>query len=215
MSFHGGLIAAPRHGRCWRGGAAFRWASLADVACAGVCHRARARPIANFINANSGGRAATCRGRWCFQCRPAAAPSEPALRGALEGLVLFVLLYLAIRRGALARPWLVSGLFGIGYGLARIVVRVLPRAGSAARLPAGRGDDGNAAVVPLVGWGVLLVLRARTVGPTPQGAGDPRTDAGGDAARPRDRATSSRRRGRSPWPATWRCASGIPRTATT
>jgi phosphatidylglycerol:prolipoprotein diacylglycerol transferase len=39
----------------------------------------------------------------------------------LEGFVLFVILVIAIRFGALKRPGLVSGLFGIFYGLARIV----------------------------------------------------------------------------------------------
>ena len=38
----------------------------------------------------------------------------------LEGLVVFVILCLAIRAGALKRPGLVIGLFGLGYGVARI-----------------------------------------------------------------------------------------------
>ncbi|RFB78382.1 prolipoprotein diacylglyceryl transferase [Methylovirgula sp. 4M-Z18] len=41
---------------------------------------------------------------------------------ALEGIVLLVVLVIAIRKGALQRPGTVAGIFGIGYGLARIFV---------------------------------------------------------------------------------------------
>src|SRR3546814_17281155 len=39
----------------------------------------------------------------------------------LEGVLLFVVLYLIVRRGALERTGLVSGAFLNGYGIARIV----------------------------------------------------------------------------------------------
>src|SRR3546814_8009286 len=39
----------------------------------------------------------------------------------LEGVLLFVVLYIMVRRGALERTGLVSGAFMIGYGIARIV----------------------------------------------------------------------------------------------
>ncbi len=38
----------------------------------------------------------------------------------LEGLAVLVILCFAIRAGALKRPGLVTGLFGLGYGVARI-----------------------------------------------------------------------------------------------
>jgi phosphatidylglycerol:prolipoprotein diacylglycerol transferase len=40
---------------------------------------------------------------------------------ALEGLVLFCLLAFLIRRGALKRPGLVTGVFAAGYAVARII----------------------------------------------------------------------------------------------
>ena len=39
----------------------------------------------------------------------------------LEGIVLLVVLAIAVRMGALRRPGTVAGIFGIGYGLARII----------------------------------------------------------------------------------------------
>ena len=55
---------------------------------------------------------------------PAPAPATPrsSTRPASRASLLFVLLALAIRAGALARPGRVFGLFLVGYALARIVV---------------------------------------------------------------------------------------------
>jgi phosphatidylglycerol:prolipoprotein diacylglycerol transferase len=50
------------------------------------------------------------------------APRHPSqlYEAGLEGVALFALLWLAARSGALKRPGLITGLFGVGYGLARI-----------------------------------------------------------------------------------------------
>ena len=71
-----------------------------------------------------------------------------------EGLVLFVVWPVAVRRFGFRRPGLLGGIFVLGYALARIILRVLPRAGRAARLPVrqldrparGRHHHGDAAV---------------------------------------------------------------------
>ena len=64
----------------------------------------------------------TCPGLWCFRaagrCRAIRASST---RRRLEGLVLFVVLWLFMRAGALKRPGLVIGAFAVGYSIARIV----------------------------------------------------------------------------------------------
>ncbi len=71
--------------------------------------------------ANCGAGRPTCRGPSCSRpagrCRGIRASST---RAALEGLLLFVVLTLMIRRGALQRPGLIIGTFAIVYGLARI-----------------------------------------------------------------------------------------------
>ena len=50
-----------------------------------------------------------------------ALPRHPSqlYEAALEGLVLFAVLALLIRAGALRRPGLVTGAFAVGYGVAR------------------------------------------------------------------------------------------------
>ena len=89
--------------------------------------------LANFINAELWGRPSTapwavvfpgeaaqaCPPDWPLPC--ARHPSQLYEAG-LEGAVLFLLLALAIRAGALARPGRVFGLFLIGYALARIAL---------------------------------------------------------------------------------------------
>jgi phosphatidylglycerol:prolipoprotein diacylglycerol transferase len=49
-------------------------------------------------------------------------PRHPSqlYEGALEGMLLFAVLTVMIRQGALKRPGLIIGVFAIGYGLARI-----------------------------------------------------------------------------------------------
>ncbi|WP_424933835.1 prolipoprotein diacylglyceryl transferase [Amaricoccus macauensis] len=89
--------------------------------------------IANFINAELWGRptelpwgvifpgveAQTCPPIWEAVC--ARHPSQLYEAG-LEGVVLFAVLFIACRRGALKRPGRIIALFLIGYGLARTFV---------------------------------------------------------------------------------------------
>jgi phosphatidylglycerol:prolipoprotein diacylglycerol transferase len=50
-------------------------------------------------------------------------PRHPSqlYEAALEGVVLFVVLNLLVRSGALKRPGMVAGTFALGYGIARII----------------------------------------------------------------------------------------------
>jgi len=78
--------------------------------------------IANFINGELWGRPSDLPWAMVF---PGAGP-EPRhpsqlYQAALEGFLLFALVMVAIRMGALRRPGLALGIFGAGYGLARIV----------------------------------------------------------------------------------------------
>jgi phosphatidylglycerol:prolipoprotein diacylglycerol transferase len=91
--------------------------------------------LANFVNAELWGRPtdvpwamrfptvnpATGQRDWDLLTEPRH-PSQ-LYEAALEGLVLFALLwFLALRRGWLKRPGAISGMFLLGYGLARLFV---------------------------------------------------------------------------------------------
>jgi phosphatidylglycerol:prolipoprotein diacylglycerol transferase len=77
--------------------------------------------IANFIQPELWGRPTNVPWAMVF---PGAGslPRHPSqiYEAVLEGLVVFVILSFAIRAGALKRPGLVIGLFGLSYGVARI-----------------------------------------------------------------------------------------------
>ncbi|MCF3931869.1 prolipoprotein diacylglyceryl transferase [Acuticoccus sp. M5D2P5] len=78
--------------------------------------------IANFINGELWGRPSDAPWAMVF---PGAGP-EPRhpsqlYQALLEGLVLYIVIAIAIRMGALRRPGLALGLFGGGYGIVRII----------------------------------------------------------------------------------------------
>ena len=120
MSFHGGfagcvcaIILFARH----RG---ISILSLGDLTCAaapiGIC----LGRLANFINGELWGRPADVP--WAFVFPGGGPlPRHPSqlYEAALEGLLLFCVLAIAVRSGALKRPGLIVGLFAAGYALAR------------------------------------------------------------------------------------------------
>ncbi|ODN71493.1 Prolipoprotein diacylglyceryl transferase [Methylobrevis pamukkalensis] len=126
MSFHGGLagtalamlIFARRRGLSVR--------TLFDLSAAAVPLGLGLGRIANFINGELWGRVTDVPWAVVFPREAAGwVPRHPSqlYEAALEGVVLMaVLTVLVWKRQALARPGLVTGVFGIGYGLSRIVV---------------------------------------------------------------------------------------------
>ena len=121
MSFHGGFLG------CVAAVLLFGWRnkvpvlSLGDVTCAVGPIGLLLGRLANFINSELWGRATDVP--WAFVFPTGGPlPRHPSqlYEGALEGLLLFVVLTLMIRRGALQRPGLIIGTFAIVYGLARI-----------------------------------------------------------------------------------------------
>ncbi len=130
MSFHGGFLGVVA------GVAGFAWRNGLDVLRLGDAVAAAA-PIglffgrlANFINAELWGRPTDVPWAVAFPNAPCPDgavetcgrhPSQ-IYEAALEGALLFLVILWAIRRGALARPGRVIGIFLVGYGLARAFV---------------------------------------------------------------------------------------------
>jgi phosphatidylglycerol:prolipoprotein diacylglycerol transferase len=78
--------------------------------------------IGNFINGELWGRPTDVPWAMIFPGAPDALPRHPSqiYEAVLEGLLVFVVLTTAARGGALCRPGLIAGGFGVLYGLARI-----------------------------------------------------------------------------------------------
>lgn len=177
MSFHGGFLGVVA------GVIGFSLANHAPLLRVGDAVAAAAPiglffgRIANFINAELWGRptdlpwgvvfpGADCPEPWPLAC--GRHPSQLYEAG-LEGLALGLLLWLAIRRGALARPGRAIALFLIGYGLARTLVEGLRQAdaqfvgpdnpfGHVVQLGGGWGlTMGQMLSLPMLAAGLLLL----------------------------------------------------------
>jgi len=121
MSFHGGVIgcvlaiilfALRRH---------IPVLSLGDVTAAVAPIGLFLGRLANFINGELWGRATDVPWAMVFPYGGAISRHPSQLyEAALEGVVLFIVLALLVRSGALKRPGVVTGVFAIGYGAARI-----------------------------------------------------------------------------------------------
>jgi phosphatidylglycerol---prolipoprotein diacylglyceryl transferase len=121
MSFHGGVIGcvvaivlfALRRG--------VPMLSLGDVTAAVAPIGLFLGRIANFINGELWGRPTDVPWAMVFP-HGGPIPRHPSqlYEAALEGVVLFIILGLLVRAGALKRPGIVTGAFALGYGVARI-----------------------------------------------------------------------------------------------
>ncbi|WP_461308188.1 prolipoprotein diacylglyceryl transferase, partial [Albidovulum sp.] len=133
MSFHGGFLGVVVAGLWFARRHAVPVPQLADAMALVAPLGLFFGRIANFINAELWGRPTDLPWGVIFpgeaaQSCPGIAPGSCArhpsqlYEAGLEGLLLGLVLYVAMRRGALGRPGLVTGLFLTGYGLSRFAV---------------------------------------------------------------------------------------------
>jgi len=124
MSFHGGFMG------CVIAVLLFGWKrkisvlSLGDVTCAVGPIGLLLGRLANFINSELWGRTADASVPWRMVFpNGGPLPRHPSqlYEAGLEGVVLFIVLALMIRGGALKRPGLIIGAFAALYGVARII----------------------------------------------------------------------------------------------
>ncbi len=115
--------------------------------------------IANFIKPELWGREAPDV-PWAMRFPGAGdVPRHPSqlYEAGLEGIALFLVLAVAIRLGALKRPGLSSGLFAIGYALARIVSEFFRQPDAQLGFLFGGATMGMLLSLPLLVLGVGLV----------------------------------------------------------
>ncbi|ACB97092.1 prolipoprotein diacylglyceryl transferase [Beijerinckia indica] len=164
MSFHGGLIgtALTIGLLAWR--RSIPLAVLTDLAAAAVPIGLCLGRIANFIKPELWGRVADPDFVPFAMVFPGAGslPRHPSqlYEAFFEGIVLFVILFIAIRLGALRRPGLVTGLFALGYGLARIGCEFFREPDAQLGFLFGGATMGMLLSLPLVLIGLFLVIRA-------------------------------------------------------
>jgi phosphatidylglycerol:prolipoprotein diacylglycerol transferase len=83
-----------------------------------------------------------------------------------EGALLFVIMYFLVRRGALERAGLLSGVFLIGYGLARIFVELFRQPDAHLDFVLPGISMGQVLSLPMVFVGLALLVWSRRQGAT-------------------------------------------------
>ncbi|HEX8827097.1 MAG TPA: prolipoprotein diacylglyceryl transferase [Xanthobacteraceae bacterium] len=166
MSFHGGVLGcivaivlfAMRRG--------IPVLSLGDVTAAVAPIGLFLGRIANFINGELWGRPTDVPWAMVFP-HGGPIPRHPSqlYEATLEGVVLFILLALLVRFGALKRPGVVTGVFAIGYGLARITCEFFREPDVQLGFLWGGLTMGMLLCIPLIlaGIAVLVVAFKRTI----------------------------------------------------
>lgn len=133
LSFHGGFLGVVAAVYLFSRRQKVPLPDLADIIAVAATPAIVLVRIANFINAELWGRQTDLPWGVIFPGQAAQACAtalEPCVRhpsqlyeAGLEGLVLgTILMLLAFRFGALKKPWLLSGVFFAGYGIARFLV---------------------------------------------------------------------------------------------
>ncbi len=163
MSFHGGLVGATLGLWLFARRVKVPFLSVFDLtACVTPIGIFFGR-LANFIKPELWGRPTDVD--WAMVFPDIAAgpfPRHPSqlYEAALEGVVLFLVLLVARRMGALRRPGLTTGIFAIGYGVARIVCEFFREPDAQLGFLFGGATMGMLLSLPLIAAGVGFLVHA-------------------------------------------------------
>ncbi len=162
MSFHGGLIGVALAVIIFTRRNAIALGSFSDLVASVAPIGLLFGRLANFINGELWGRVTTAPVGMIFP-NGGPAPRHPSqlYEAGLEGLGLLLLLFVAGQYGrALTRPWLVTGLFGVGYGVSRIIVEFFREPDAHIGFLTGGLTMGMLLSAPLVLAGAVLIVIA-------------------------------------------------------
>jgi phosphatidylglycerol:prolipoprotein diacylglycerol transferase len=161
MAFHGGLAGAAL--AVWLFAKHYRASALtvSDICCAVVPIGIGLGRIANFIKPELWGRPSDVSWAMVFpDAGPLPRHPSQLYEAATEGLLLALLLWIAVRAGLLKRPGMVSGLFAIGYGTARIFCEFFREPDPQLGFLFGGATMGMLLSLPLIAVGIVLLAVA-------------------------------------------------------
>ena len=125
MSFHGGLLGVALAIVFFARKEKVPVLALGDIVAAAVPVGLFFGRIANFVNAELFGRPTDLPWGVIFPRQTLPRHPSQLYEAGLEGLVLFAVLFVLVRRGALERRGQATGVFLIGYALSRILVELV------------------------------------------------------------------------------------------
>ena len=162
MSFHGGLAGAALGIWLFARRVKVPFASVADLAAAAVPIGIFLGRLANFIKPELWGRPTDVPWAMVF---PGAVPDprhpSQLYEAGLEGLALFVVLWFVVRSGGLRRPGLVTGVFAVGYGFARIACEFFREPDPQLGFLFGGATMGMLLSLPIILVGLFFIFASR------------------------------------------------------
>jgi phosphatidylglycerol:prolipoprotein diacylglycerol transferase len=166
MSFHGGFIGVVIAVALFAHRRRIPALSLGDVTAAVYPIGHFLGRLANFINGELWGRVSDVPWAMVFP-GGGPLPRHPSqiYQATIEGLLLFIVLIMFVRAGALKRPGFVLGLFATGYGIARIVCEFFREPDPQLGFLWGGLTMGQLLSIPLILAGVALIAYARRRSP--------------------------------------------------
>jgi phosphatidylglycerol---prolipoprotein diacylglyceryl transferase len=167
MSFHGGFTGCVLAVVLFAKKNKIPILSLGDVTCATGTLGVLLGRIANFINGELWGRPTDVAWGMVFPSG-GPIPRHPSqlYEAALEGLLLFIVLALLIRGGALRRPGLIIGAFAVGYSLARSFCELFREPDAQLGFLWNTITMGTLLSIPLLAFGIALIVNALRRPPT-------------------------------------------------
>ena len=162
MSFHGGALGMIGAMIIYSYAKKLPLLRLTDVVCCAVPIGLFFGRLANFINGELFGRETYVSWGVIFP-RGGDFPRHPSqlYEAGLEGLLLFLILWLLARRqGVRDKPGLLSGVFLIGYGVARSFAELYREPDIQIGLIAGAVTMGQILCVPMILGGLVLAVYA-------------------------------------------------------
>ena len=164
MSFHGGFLGTILALLLFARSRGIPMLSMLDVAAIVTPIGLFLGRIANFINSELWGRVTDVPWAFVFpNGGPLPRHASQLYEGALEGLVLFTILIVMWRRGALKYPGMIGGMFVDGYGIARIVSEFFREPDAHIGYLTGGLTMGMLLSIPMliVGFGAIWVAKQR------------------------------------------------------
>jgi phosphatidylglycerol:prolipoprotein diacylglycerol transferase len=166
MSFHGGFLGVVIAVSLFARSRRIPALSLGDVAAAVYPIGHFLGRLANFINGELWGRQTDVPWAMVFP-GGGPIPRHPSqiYQATIEGLLLFAILMLFVRAGALKRPGFVLGIFAVGYGTARIFCELFREPDAQLGFLWGGLTMGQLLSIPLILAGIGLIAHARNRAP--------------------------------------------------
>ncbi len=161
MSFHGGLAGAALGVWYFARRTQISALTVADICSAVVPIGLFLGRIANFIKPELWGRESDVAWAMVFpEAGPMPRHPSQLYEAGLEGIALFIVLLIVVRTGGLRRPGLTTGVFAIGYGLARIFCEFFREPDPQLGFLFGGATMGMLLSLPLIAIGAGFVIHA-------------------------------------------------------